>query len=199
MGWWDDSIMGGDEPLDDYGDFMDIFGLSRAEKSGKEAAQTVNKGLPKVLEKIGGRKGVGGQVLGVIIMEAGAHMSRPVKKFILDCLDEDEWAQECADRKEKVKAFRKQVEAYDGSAPVPCPAAWGRGLFEKLDAVVSGRRPPTPRFCPACGQERSLFGGWDEYREGPYQIELAPDSGLYTVSVFTCSLCDTKIAFRRPD
>lgn len=198
MGWWDDSIMGGDDPLDYHYDFLEHFGLSRETKSGEEAARRVNDRLFDLFRKLNGRKGIGGQVLVVVIMEAGAGMPDSVRQFILDCLDADDWAQECPNRRRKVQAFRKQVEAYDGSAPVPCPEAWGQGLFEKMEGMFE-KASATRLCCPSCGREEALVGGWGEYGEGPHQIELAPGVGLCTVSVFTCSFCGAQTALRRPE
>jgi len=116
--------MGGDAPLDWFGDFCDKAGV---EYTGEDPSvltkESLDEAMPEILEMLRKAKydqDISWQALGVTILERGSVMSEEVKERILLAIDEDKWAREGDEERESnMRAFREKVEKYDGS-PVDC-------------------------------------------------------------------------------
>lgn len=152
MGWWSKDIMGGDSPLD----FEDeIFGICAVTKFPDDfnfdedtpaelKKEDFERNLPAILEMLRKQENddfydefaIGFQVLGVLMMKAGAPISDELKAEIRAASETDSWAKEDPERKEIVDGFHKALEAYDGN-PIIIKS---RGLFEVIaDHLASGK------------------------------------------------------------
>lgn len=142
MGWWSATIMGGDAPLDYQSYIYDWLGIdmfNELNKSGyskipKKKFEAEQDSLVKKLSK-GSSSGIGLQVLGVMMMEAGAKISDKNKKLIIKAAEKDEWAKEDEGRKAHIDAFIKALESYDGKTPVKTTS---EGLFEAFSKHTGG-------------------------------------------------------------
>lgn len=164
MGWWSATIMGGDRPLDIISDFEDIIlkaNKKELKKLWKEQRLQedfndedttqfnnthLDKALPELIKHINTLENdeyyddhaIGGEVLGVIIMEYQAKMSTKTRNLILKCCDEDEWAKNNPERKQYVDDLRQKITAYDGKESVFVEQ---EGLF---DAITKKLDTDTP-------------------------------------------------------
>jgi len=146
MGWWSESIMGGDTPLDFKGEFEDRFGsLDEAfnEYRAEDGQPPIPYRLPEspeVIEflKIGEKWGdqhILQQVTGFLLMERGAPMSEELRALVIQGIDEenpteDGWSN--GEAREKVlHEFKAAVLAYPAAgAKVELPHQ--PGLFEVI-------------------------------------------------------------------
>ena len=139
MGWWSHDIMGGDSPLDAEDSIYEICGTEKFPKNFKfgedqaveVTAEALEANLPAILEmlkKDSYEPWIGYQVLGVMLMKSGAAISKELKETILQSVEDDEWGQEDAKRKEILVNFGKAITAYDGTPIVITP----KGLFEVI-------------------------------------------------------------------
>lgn len=145
MGWWSKDIMGGDSPLDAKDE---IFGICGVEEFGDDEVRELTKedfekNMPQILEFLREQenndyydeKAIGFQVLGVLMMKAGAPISPELKQEILDNSQTDSWAKEDMERGEIVENFHVAIEKYDGTPLV----IRSRGLFEAInDHIENG-------------------------------------------------------------
>ena len=141
MGWWAKDIMAGDPPLDWEDEIYGICGVEKWQegKSGKaiippakfsehmeEITQTIRKG----------KDPIGYQVLGILMMESGAEMSKEIKDKILQACHDDEWARVDEERQKKVLEFHDMVLKYNGDKVV----IKTKGLFETIaDHIAAGK------------------------------------------------------------
>lgn len=126
MGWWSEAIMGGDEPLDDFGAFCDVavpgqYLGGNAEVLTREA---LDAALPEIRRRIRGRK-IALQALGVTIMERGANLPDDLRAEIIGAAACDEWAREDEVRREHMEAFIAKIRAYQPGSPVDCKREGG--------------------------------------------------------------------------
>lgn len=147
MGWWSETVMGGDDPLDYEIGIYRIAGLSSCdvhggEKKPVEIKRMLKKALPTILRRRGDAwdAEIRKQVVGVLVMRHGlSPRYKDVKAAInlaLEGAKEDEWATENPTRQEYMNKFIKQLEAYDGTPQEP----EYEGLFEKFaEAMSSGK------------------------------------------------------------
>lgn len=142
MGWWSTDIMGGDSPLDAKDEIFGICGVEEFGDDGRELTkEDFEKNMPQILEFLRGQenndyydeKAIGFQVLGVLMMKAGAPISPELKQEILDNSQTDSWAKEDMERGQIVENFHVAIEHYDG-APVIIKS---KGLFEAIDEHLS--------------------------------------------------------------
>ena len=133
MGWWSKDIMGGDTPLDWEDEF---YGICQVEKwpegkrgKGKISKETVAKCLPQLeteIVKQDYEPFIGYQVLGVMLLAAGANIPQPTRERIIQACEQDEWAKVDEDRRTHTLHLKSLIENYDGT-PVQIES---KGLFE---------------------------------------------------------------------
>jgi hypothetical protein len=136
MGWWSESIMGGDTPYDIEGAFEDAFGTTDrywgsvmpAPKykvpTAEESRQWLNDYLANSYEP---DAPIAKQVAGFKLMQRGAPMADDVRALVLEGIDEEisEGCEEWSDpqlRLDTLADFRKLVVAYPaegGKAELP--------------------------------------------------------------------------------
>jgi hypothetical protein len=148
MGWWSKDIMGGDSPLDVKDEIYGICEVDEFPEDGshkKISKADLEKHLPKILEFLRKQenndyydeKSIGFQVLGVMMMEAGAKISEDLKKEILEESAEDSWAKEDKERDVIVKNFEEALRTYIGKPVV----IRSKGLFEVISEKISSGTP----------------------------------------------------------
>ena len=123
MGWWSETVMGGDTPLDYECDIFHIAGVDfdkyfDDEYKEGEIRQLLLDNLEEIVTRV--RDGyIGSQVLGVEVMRFGLPADHP---RVQEALQEarsgaecDEWAFSDKTRKQYMDAFIKQINEYDGT------------------------------------------------------------------------------------
>lgn len=143
MGWWSDSIMGGDAPLDIEFGFEERFGTNDAEKASEEEfpefrMPTAEESVEFINEMIRGGEdnNLVRQVTGFLVMNRAAPMSDELRRIILEGIDDEikEGAQDWDDPASRVQTlsdFRELVTAYPsagGTVELPRQP----GLFETI-------------------------------------------------------------------
>jgi hypothetical protein len=139
MGWWSKDIMGGDSPLDVKDEIYGICEVNEFE--GEDGHNDLSKehfakNIDKILEFVRDQENndyydesaIAYQVLGVLMMKAGAPISPELKAEIIENSMTDTWAEQDADRREIVNGFHKALETYDGTPII----IRSRGLFEVM-------------------------------------------------------------------
>lgn len=142
MGWWSDSIMGGDAPLDIEFSFEERFGTNDAEKASEEEFPEFR--LPTSEETVefitrmtkDEDNNLVKQVTGFLVMERAAPMSDELRHLVLEGIDGEikEGAQDWDDpasRLQTLSNFRDLVAVYPSTgATVELPRQ--PGLFETI-------------------------------------------------------------------
>ena len=138
MGWWDVSIMGGDQPLDIEWCFEDRFAEPRESRFDDAVIRPISAedGLAFMREQIARDDDpVTRQVVGFLLIKNGAPMLPETRALVLEGIDteinaESDW-NDPAKRKAALSDFAAIVEKY--------PAEGGRvdlpeqpGLFDKI-------------------------------------------------------------------
>lgn len=132
MGWWSETIMGGDSPLDIAQCFEDRFG-TRKDINPEEAIKLIDDTIAmwKCDECIIK------QVVGFMMIERGCSFSSELRKVVLEGIDDEDttsW-KDSSTRDEKLREFRNIVEAYPvegGLAELPRQEGLFQKIFEKL-------------------------------------------------------------------
>jgi hypothetical protein len=140
MGWWSTDIMGGDSPLDVKDVIFEICEVE--EFDGNDGHIDLTKedlvnNLEHILSYVRDQdnnsyydeRAIAFQVLGVLMMKAGAPISEELKAEILKNSKTDSWAQENEERAQVVNLFHQALEVYDGKHPIEIKS---RGLFEVM-------------------------------------------------------------------
>jgi len=149
MGWWSETIMGGDAPLDWVGFLCDGWAQHDWERDDTWHGYSVTKelidaNLGRILKNLrtckvmGPGDPIGWQVLGVMIMEHGARMPEDVRGHVLQVTSEmnpqeEGWCDPEA-RQRSLDNFWAAVHNYDGT-PVKITE---EGLFEAIDKLLGG-------------------------------------------------------------
>lgn len=156
MGWWSESIMGGDTPLDFRGEFEDLFGSDDAthnrwrEQDGEPAIPFVKPTAQQSVDFIKnnvqkwGDDAILCQVTGWMVMERAAPMNDELRQLVLAGIDSEvaggatEWGSPEA-RIARLMEFRFAVDRYPNEgAEVDMPDS--PGLFDMLaDHLNKGR------------------------------------------------------------
>lgn len=153
MGWWSETITGGDTPYDILGELGDIAGYDYFDESPsqRKRKELIGKCLPKLLTRVkkfenheyGDDYNVAGQVLAVFIMEAGGPMTETIRKHILTCARADNWMKNGDDENERrsrsayIAELIKKVEKYPTKGRVTYLSS--EGLLQKLEQQLSKR------------------------------------------------------------
>lgn len=141
MGWWNETIYGGDTPVVWKEKIYELCGAEEYNKKNKPKAITKSKlkknieGLRELIDNSGDtkdNKNVGYQVLGAICMHSGFdfELNSGLKSRILDAVDDDQWASENVLRKTVLTNFKKIIKEYDFSEPVNIEAV---NVFEEAE------------------------------------------------------------------
>jgi hypothetical protein len=128
MGWWNQTIYGGDEPLKWQGE---IYGFCNYEIYGKNnkvqpiPVDLLSKKINDIVSFIESKSGeynsyIGFQVLGAILMHSGFNINGVdgLSETIINSTDEDEYAKENTIRKNVMRNFKKLIQDFDPSQPV---------------------------------------------------------------------------------
>ena len=127
MGWWSESIMGGDSPLDLECDFNHEYGLGKA--SPEQAVEFIKEKLPFS----GSEQHIVKQVVGFIMIQRQCEMSDELRQLVLEGIAEEDlesWKDPDA-RNRVLTDFKQIVLAYPtNGGKVDLPHQ--RGLLEEL-------------------------------------------------------------------
>jgi len=141
MGWWSTDILGGDTPLDFEDTYYDICGVEKFPETGKMnelTKQDLETNLNKILDFLDadkwGESNIGYQVLAVLMLKAGAHISGDLQDFMMQACENDEWAQEDTERKVATTGLFNALAAYDNQIPIEIRS---RGLFEVMNEKLN--------------------------------------------------------------
>lgn len=129
MGWWDESIYGGDDSIiwkekiyktcntQEYGEDQKTQPIPRETLESK--IQEIRTLIDKSDEG-DNNINIGYQVLGAILMHAGFDLdeSEGLKERIILAAEEDNWSKEHPVRDNVMKNFKKLIKEYDFSEPV---------------------------------------------------------------------------------
>jgi hypothetical protein len=135
MGWWSTDILGGDTPLDYKDQFYDICEIDAFSEEGevKTSAHVLEEHLDEILAFLDkdewGEAGIGYQVLAVLMMEAGANISKDLRFEMVNACNEDEWAKGDEDRQRSILGLLNALEVYDNQTPIKINS---KGLFEVM-------------------------------------------------------------------
>jgi len=143
MGWWSCTVMGGDEPLDDLGVYGDVLGIKfDIDKEPNLHGYTFTRKMVEAsIDKLvdaAGNDAVMWQVLGVILMWAGAGFSDEIRREIINAAHADPWVNEVGWQSERgghLEAFIKTVEEYK---PGVCVEVQYESLWDGLAAKLGG-------------------------------------------------------------
>ena len=122
MGWWSKDIMGGDSPLDAKDEIFNICEVD--EFPGEDGHTDLTKE----------EKAIAYQVLGVLMMKAGASISQELKNEIIENSKTDSWAVQDSERGAIVEKFHDTLSLYEGKHPIEIRS---RGLFEALGEHIA--------------------------------------------------------------
>ncbi len=132
MGWWSASIMGGDAPLDIQSQYEDTFtgGQGFCAPTPEDAISFIDVAI-----RSGEEAHLVKQVVGFILMQAGAAFSPELRRLVLDGIDSEDPKAEGWNKPEERAAvladFRKRVEEYpDAGSKVEMPHQ--PGLMETI-------------------------------------------------------------------
>ena len=143
MGWWSEDIMGGDTPCDIECEILKICGLQKFEDCEDPDVIVENfitydlfeRHIDKICRHLTlmGKKHkedniIGFQVLGYLMMKAGAEIKLNLKDLIINKAKEDFWAKNDSVRKKIMDEFILDLESYDGTPK----ERHQHGLFEML-------------------------------------------------------------------
>jgi hypothetical protein len=142
MGWWNESIYGGDAPLEWKENIYELCKTKEYGKGDKPKAIT-KKNLLKNMDAIRDMidtvgledeedMNIGYQILGAICMHSGYDLldSPGLKEKIIEAIENDEWAKENGLRQNACKNFKKIVKDYDFNTPVNVETI---NIFEDLE------------------------------------------------------------------
>lgn len=144
MGWWSKDIMGGDSPLDakdlifgicEVDEFPEDDSIVTLKKSDfeKHEAEILKRLREEKNNQYYDERAIAFQVLGVLMMKAGAPISEELKAEILENSETDSWAKEDSERKAIVENFHTALKNYNGK-PIEIKS---KGLFEVIDDYLS--------------------------------------------------------------
>jgi hypothetical protein len=150
MGWWSDTIMGGDEPCDWVGFLCDGWVEYDWDRDDTWHGYPVTKelidaNLGRIIENLktckvmGPGSPIGWQVLGVMIVEHGAQLPDEIQQSILQATkdmdpQEEGWC-DPDERQRCLDNFYETIQNYRGE-PVKVT---DKGLFEALADLLDGR------------------------------------------------------------
>lgn len=130
MGWWNESIYGGDAPLEWKENIYELCKTKEYGRNDKPKAIT-SKNLAKNMSKIREMidtvgiedeedMNIGYQILGAICMHSGYDLleSPGLKEQVIESIENDVWSKENGLRSQACKNYKKIVKEYDFNTPV---------------------------------------------------------------------------------
>ena len=157
MGWWSDDIMGGDTPLDIESFIYDALEVNQfpEDEDGQIRIPKDKFNYKKIVKYLKGRDSedyyvtgdgfnIFHQVLGIMMMEAGAPINHTLKNKMIKGAENDEWANEDLEnndegRRDKMDAFISVLGKYGGT-PTKINS---KGLMETISDAIVGNDVPT--------------------------------------------------------
>jgi len=130
MGWWNESIYGGDAPLtwkENIYELCKTKMYGRGDKPKSITAKNLTKNISKIIEMIDevskedvNDANIGYQILGAIVMNSGFDFDEAfgLKDSVIEAIENDSWAKENPLRAKALKNYKKIVKDYDSSEPV---------------------------------------------------------------------------------
>jgi len=144
MGWWSETILGGDIPLDIQADLIvdvcniayDDF-LDEPVTSFREDFNVALLNMVRSAESYTGNdRNIAYQVLGILLMSAGSEIPATVRTSIIKAAEEDEWAAEGNNKRiEYVQQLIQAINQYDDRTPIRLDQ---EGLFDKFAEHFGG-------------------------------------------------------------
>jgi hypothetical protein len=131
MGWWNTSVLGGDQPLDTICELEDILGvdelypLEDIDDLKRKRVQR-NWDWEKVSDWLFGEKEEDGnyivnfidaQVTACVGIACGVEFTDYHKEFFSEMIDEDPWAKEDEERKQSMNELKEALLAYEDGVP----------------------------------------------------------------------------------
>lgn len=141
MGWWSETIMGGDSPLDIQDGIYAMLNIEKFPKDNDGRAdipkEILEKEQDRIVESLPDDEdlNIGLQVVGIMMMEVGAKISDKNKQLIIKAAENDEWAKEDNKRRKYIEDFISALEKFDGTVPLKTTS---EGLFEALNKQSRG-------------------------------------------------------------
>ena len=151
MGWWSDTVLGGDTPLDIVCDLEKTLGIEELypvrgcwdDNKRDLLRKAFEAKWPEVLKHLsdkehwwssGDNHSIAIQVVAVIAMAAGAEFPKGFKERALKAAEDDEWANEGdGGRRVRMVELKKAIEAYKPGTPAEVAE---KGLMEKIYEVM---------------------------------------------------------------
>jgi len=141
MGWWSTDIMGGDTPLDYKDAFYDICGVDEFPETGvrvKLTREDMETHLNEMVEFIDKNEwddsDIGYQVLGVLLMRAGATINGDLRDFIMQACENDAWATMDDERQIATTNLFNAIRDYENGTPVVITS---KGLIRVITEKLS--------------------------------------------------------------
>ena len=149
MGSWNNTIMGGDGPLDIACHINSILGepvedLAYIKAPNLKISRILSSRQSDIVKLFqeenhsAGNIDIYGQVLGFLMISHGAHMTAETKTWIVESCEADEWALEDKERAVVIAEFTKEVEGYHNVAK---PLSHGKGLFQLMAENMNEEKP----------------------------------------------------------
>lgn len=127
MGWWNESVYGGDAAVEWRTKIYKLCGVDEYGKDNKVQAMP-KEVLAEKIEDIknlvneteGNDKNIGYQVIGAIVIHSGYDFSETdgLQETVITSIEEDQWSKENPVRDNAMKNFKKVIKEYDFSEPV---------------------------------------------------------------------------------
>jgi hypothetical protein len=145
MGWWSKTIMGGDSPLDFEDNFYHICKVEKWPEGKRGMAplpkNAIESNLNLLIDDINREEGwyqqIGYQVLAVKMLQVGCEISEGLKAKMIQTCNEDEWAQEDAEREKHCKGLARKLKAHTN---VPTEVE-SKGLLEVFaEKIANGSK-----------------------------------------------------------
>ncbi len=142
MGWWSETILGGDEPLDELGTISDIIGIENLYPIGRwkedfrsGTRQALEKGMPALVAEAEKREQdcyatIYVQVLATVCMAAGATIPDRLLEMAREAGADDTWAKTDSDRAACIENYLKALDDYRPGEPRVLAE---EGLFEAMN------------------------------------------------------------------
>lgn len=151
MGWWSETVMGGDTPWDYHGMILEMCGVSpmdihpAADEPNEDIKEALEARLNDILYKgktlsseYEDSANIWHQVLGVMLMRHGCKIPKKAKDTIIRAAKNDGWANEEQCRRDVMDSFIDTLNSYRN---VPT-AINGETLMEKFAQAAGKKKKP---------------------------------------------------------
>lgn len=131
MGWWSETILGGDTPLDILSDFEAILRVQKlyplgdlSDEKKAQVRQVIDAEIDCLVNYVRGEEDspeIAAQVLAVLVMTVGGKMSDEQRELFLQAGLMDDWSYESRQREEQINIYLDTVKAYVPGTPSILP------------------------------------------------------------------------------